>query len=405
MNKMNSSASPQWRSAMMLLVLMSIAMPVAFNAWSALLNNFVVERAAFTGVEIGILQSLREVPGFLAFTTVFVLLILREQTFAVFSLALLGVGVAATGFFPTEYGLYFTTVLMSIGFHYFEATKQSLSLQWLSKEEAPAVLGKLIAVGSITSLVVYSAMWVLLEVFALDYIWNFLLAGGVCTALALVMWLGFPHFPAKTTQHKTLILRKRYWLYYVLTFLSGARRQIFVVFAAFLMVEKFGYSASQVTLLFLVNYVFNWFFAERIGRLISRVGERMALTFEYIGLIFVFVAYGLVENATLAAALYVLDHMFFAMAIAISTYFQKIADPKDMASSAGVSFTISHIAAIVIPAALGLVWIWSHALVFYCGAAFALMSLVATQFIPRDPQPGNETTQSLGKEDSGAVAV
>ena len=405
MNKMNSSASPQWRSAMMLLVLMSIAMPVAFNAWSALLNNFVVERAAFTGVEIGILQSLREVPGFLAFTTVFVLLILREQTFAVFSLALLGVGVAATGFFPTEYGLYFTTVLMSIGFHYFEATKQSLSLQWLSKEEAPAVLGKLIAVGSITSLVVYSAMWVLLEVFALDYIWNFLLAGGVCTALALVMWLGFPHFPAKTTQHKSLILRKRYWLYYVLTFLSGARRQIFVVFAAFLMVEKFGYSASQVTLLFLVNYVFNWFFAERIGRLISRVGERMALTFEYIGLIFVFVAYGLVENATLAAALYVLDHMFFAMAIAISTYFQKIADPKDMASSAGVSFTISHIAAIVIPAALGLVWIWSHALVFYCGAAFALMSLVATQFIPRDPRPGNETTRSLGKEDSGAVAV
>ncbi len=405
MNKMNSSASPQWRSAMMLLVLMSIAMPIAFNAWSALLNNFVVERAAFTGVEIGILQSLREVPGFLAFTTVFVLLILREQTFAVFSLALLGVGVAATGFFPTEYGLYFTTVLMSIGFHYFEATKQSLSLQWLSKEEAPAVLGKLIAVGSITSLVVYSAMWVLLEVFALDYIWNFLLAGGVCTALALVMWLGFPHFPAKTTQHKSLVLRKRYWLYYVLTFLSGARRQIFVVFAAFLMVEKFGYSASQVTLLFLVNYVFNWFFAERIGRLISRVGERMALTFEYIGLIFVFVAYGLVENATLAAALYVLDHMFFAMAIAISTYFQKIADPKDMASSAGVSFTISHIAAIVIPAALGLVWIWSHALVFYCGAAFALMSLVATQFIPRDPRPGNETTRSLGKEDSGAVAV
>jgi hypothetical protein len=405
MNKMNASASPRWRSAMMLLVLMSIAMPVAFNAWSALLNNFVVERAAFTGVEIGILQSLREVPGFLAFTTVFVLLILREQTFAVFSLALLGVGVAATGFFPTEYGLYFTTVLMSIGFHYFEATKQSLSLQWLSKEEAPAVLGKLIAVGSITSLVVYSAMWVLLEVFALDYIWNFLLAGGVCTALALVMWLGFPHFPAKTTQHKTLILRKRYWLYYVLTFLSGARRQIFVVFAAFLMVEKFGYSASQVTLLFLVNYVFNWFFAERIGRLISRVGERMALTFEYIGLIFVFVAYGLVENATLAAALYVLDHMFFAMAIAISTYFQKIADPKDMASSAGVSFTISHIAAIVIPAALGLVWIWSHALVFYCGAAFALMSLVATQFIPRDPRPGNETTRSLGGEDSGAVAV
>lgn len=405
MQQSYSESTSRWRTPMMLLVLMSVAMPIAFNAWSALLNNFVVERAAFTGVEIGILQSLREVPGFLAFTTVFVLLVLREQTFAVFSLALLGVGVAATGFFPSEYGLYFTTVLMSIGFHYFEATKQSLSLQWLSKAEAPAVLGRLIAVGSVTSLIVYSVMWGLLEIFQLDYVWNFLLAGGLCAALALVMWLGFPHFPAKTTQHKTLILRKRYWLYYVLTFLSGARRQIFVVFAAFLMVEKFGYSASQVTLLFLINYIFNWFFAERIGRLISRIGERNALTCEYVGLIFVFVAYGLVENATLAAALYVLDHMFFAMAIAISTYFQKIADPKDMASSAGVSFTISHIAAIVIPAALGLVWISSPSLVVYCGAAFALMSLVASQFIPRDPQPGNETTRSQAGGGSAPATV
>ena len=114
------------QSRVALLVLMSIAMPVAFNVWSALLNNFVVERATFTGIEIGILQSLREVPGFLAFMAIFVLLIIREQTFALVALVLLGAGVSLTGFFPTEYGLYFTTVLMSIGFHYFETIKQSL---------------------------------------------------------------------------------------------------------------------------------------------------------------------------------------------------------------------------------------------------------------------------------------
>ena len=96
------------QSRVALLVLMSIAMPVAFNVWSALLNNFVVERAAFTGIEIGILQSLREVPGFLAFTAIFVLLIIREQTFALLALVFLGAGVSLTGFFPSEYGLYFT---------------------------------------------------------------------------------------------------------------------------------------------------------------------------------------------------------------------------------------------------------------------------------------------------------
>ena len=375
-----------------LLILMSIAMPIAFNAWAALLNNFVVEKAAFTGIEIGILQSLREVPGFLAFTMVFVLLVIKEQIFAVFALALLGLGVAITGFFPTVFGLYFTTVLMSIGFHYFEAVKQSLSLQWLSKEEAPQVLGRLIAVGSLTSLIVYASLWALLEIFQASYLVNFFIAGGLCMILALVMYFMFPIFPAKTIQNKNLILRKRYWLYYLLTFLSGARRQIFMVFAAFLMVEKFGYSASQVTLLFLINYAFNWLFAEKIGQLISKFGERKALTLEYLGLIFVFIAYGLVDSPTLAAGLYILDHMFFAMAIAISTYFQKIADPKDMASSAGVSFTINHIAAVIIPAALGMVWIWSHSLVFYIGACFALASLIAAQYIPKTPSPGNETS-------------
>jgi hypothetical protein len=369
---------------------MTIAMPIAFNTWTALLNNLVVERAAFTGVEIGILQSLREVPGFIAFTTVFVLLLIREQTFAVFSLALLGAGVAATGFFPTPYGLYFTTVVMSLGFHYFEAVKQSLSLQWLSQEEAPQVLGRLIAVASVTSLVVYGVLWVLLEVFDVDYIWNLLIAGFICACLAVVMWFGFPHFKSTTTQNSQIILRKRYWLYYALTFFSGARRQIFMVFAAFLMVEKFAYSAAQVTLLFLINYVFNWLFAEKIGVAIRRIGERNSLTIEYAGLIIVFTAYAFVENPYIAAGLYIIDHMFFALYIAMTTYFHKIADPADFASSAGVSFTINHIAAVIVPAALGLVWVVSSGAVFLTGTAFAICSLLLAQNVPDRPAPGNE---------------
>ena len=257
--------------------------------------------------------------------------------------------------------------------------------------------------GAITSLVVYSVLWVLLEVFELDFIWNFLIAGAVCVGLAIFMWLGFPHFESDVTQRKTLILRKRYWLYYALTFFSGARRQIFVVFAAFLMVEKFGYTASQVTLLFLINYAFNWLFAERIGALIHRFGERKALTFEYIGLTFVFTAYAFVENPYWGAALYVIDHMFFALAIAMATYFQKIADPADLASSAGVSFTINPIAAVVVPAALGLLWIYSTAAVFLVGTGFAICSLLLSQNIPSRPAPGNEVL--IGRRFGGQVAA
>ena len=368
----------------LMLILMSIATPIAFNSWSALINNFVVERANFTGIEIGILQSVREIPGFLAFTIIFLLLVIKEQSFAVFSLALMGLGVSITGFFPSTYGLYFTTIIMSTGFHYFETIKNSLSLQWLSKEEAPQVLGRLIAVGSITSLILYVFIWFFLKIFEIDYLILFLITGIICMLIAIVLSLGFPTFPSKVVQNKKIILRKKYWLYYLLIFLSGARRQIFVVFAAFLMVEKFDYTAAQVTLLFLINYLFNWLFAEKIGKIIHVFGEKKSLTFEYVGLIIIFVSYGLVTNAYIAATLYIIDHMFFALAIAINTYFQKIADPKDIASSAGVSFTINHIAAIFVPVILGFIWIYSNSLVFYIGSIFALLSLIATQLMPNN---------------------
>ena len=155
-----------------------------------------------------------------------------------------------------------------------------------------------------------------------------------------------------------------------------------MVFAGFLMVEKFGYSVAQISALFMINYLFNFFFAPKIGRWIGYVGERKALVFEYIGLIGVFIAYAWVENQYVAGALYVIDHMFFALAIAMKTYFQKIAKPEDIASSAGVSFSINHIAAVVIPALLGMVWVINSSWVFYVGAGFAFCSLCLAHLIP-----------------------
>ncbi|EJG1647731.1 MFS transporter [Vibrio parahaemolyticus] len=387
---MNTS-SHGWRTPQNFLLLISIIVPIAFSTWMALLNNFVIEKANFDGADIGLLQSVREIPGFLAFTAVFVLWFIREQRFMLVSLAMLTLGTALTGYFPTLYGLLFTTLLMSTGFHYFETLKQSLSLQWLSKEEAPEMLGKFISVGALASLFTYGAIWILLEQLKFDFKAVYLLAGGVGFVLIIVMALAFPQFKTAVPQNKKLVLRKRYWLYYALTFMSGARRQIFTVFAGFLMVEKFGYSAADITLLFLINYLFNFLFAKRIGRFIGVVGERKALTFEYVGLIFVFVGYGLVQTAEWAAALYVVDHLFFALALAIKTYFQKIADPADMASTAGVAFTINHIAAVVIPVTFGMIWLVSPSSVFYIGAGMAAVSLLLSLNIPAKPEEGNET--------------
>lgn len=374
--------SDSFKKAEYFLILLAAAGAFAFSTWQTLLNNFAVERVAFTGVEIGILQSLREVPGFLAFTTIFILLVVREQVFALVSILLLGLGVALTGMMPSEYGLYFTTVLMSIGFHYYFTIQQSLTLQWIDKERSPLIMGRQLSAKSIASILVFCGIWLGMEVFGLGYSWLYGLAGLGAVFIAIVAWLWFPQFSHKEPQHKHLVLRKRYWLYYALVFMSGARRQIFIVFAGFLMVEKFGYSASDIALLFLINHVINTPLAPKIGRLISVWGERRILTIEYIGLIVIFVSYAFVETGWVAAALYVVDHLFFAMAIGINSYFHKIAESKDIASTAGVSFTINHIAAVVIPALFGLIWIVSHSAVFLAGAAMAMISLFLALMVP-----------------------
>jgi len=373
-----------------LLLLTAAAVPLSFATWQALLNNFAIERAAFTGAEMGILQSLREVPGFLAFLVVFLLFLCREQTIAYVSLLLLGVGTLVTGWFPSVVGLYVTTVVMSLGYHYFETVHSSLCLQWIDKDKAPELLGRVIAVGAFTSIVVYGFIWITFEVLAIDFSLVYLLGGGATVVIGFVCWLLFQQFPVKVKQNRQMVLRRRYWLYYALTFLSGARRQIFIVFAGFLMVEKFGFDVAMISILFLVNAVLTMLFAARLGRLIGNIGERRILIFEYVGLTIVFTAYAFVSNAAIAAGLYIIDHFFFALAIAIRTYFQKIADPADIAATAGVGFTINHIAAVVLPAVLGFLWLISPSAVFLVGSALAVLSMLLSFNVPENPCPGNE---------------
>jgi hypothetical protein len=212
MNKraeINLSEANGWRTPVNLLILMVAANAIAFSTWSALLNNFAIEGAAFTGREIGILQSIREIPGFLAFTAVFLYFVWREQTFAVLSLALCGLGTALTGFFPTAMGFYVTTFIMSVGFHYFETVNQSLALQWLPKGEAPRQMGRILAAGSFATIAAYALIFLTWKLLHLDFSSVYLAGGGVTILLAALAWFGFPNFREAVPQNKHLLMRKR----------------------------------------------------------------------------------------------------------------------------------------------------------------------------------------------------
>jgi len=362
------------------LLLLTVCSTAGLHVWRTLFDNFAVHVVNLNGAHVGVLQSVREIPGLLSLLVVYVLLIVKEHRLSALAVLLLGLGVALTGMLPTFYGLIFTTLVMSFGFHYFETTNQSLTLQYFDKQTAPLVFGRLRSYAAGTN--VCCGLLVLFLAPLLDFRELYFIFGVIIMLAALWALTKNPSDRNLPVQRKQMIIRRRYWLYYCLTFMAGARRQIFVAFAVFLLVKKFGFSVPEIAVLFMLNNVVNFFLSPYIGKWVVRYGERNMLSVEYFFLIIIFIAYGLVESRYVALALYIADHIFFNFSLAIRTFFQKIADPEDIAPSMAFGFTINHIAAVFLPVAGGLLWLVDYRLVFFAGAALSLGSLTLVQYIP-----------------------
>jgi hypothetical protein len=361
------------------LALLTIASVVGLQSWRTLFNNFAVEIVHLEGSHIGMIQSVREIPGFLALLAIFIIIIIKEHRLSALSIILLGLGVGITGLLPSYFGLIITTMLMSFGFHYYETTNQSLTLQYFDHQTSPWVFGKLRSYSAATNIGVGIAIYALSSLW--EYTQVYLMFGILIVGVGIWGLMQNPTRENIAPQHKKMVFKNAYWLFYLLTFLSGARRQIFVAFAVFLLVKKFNYSIQEITILFVINNIINYFLSPAVGKAIIRYGERWVLSIEYFSLILVFIAYAYVESKIVVAVLYILDHIFFNFSIAIRTYFQKVADPRDIAPSMAVGFTINHIAAVIMPAIGGILWMVDYKIPFLFGAGMSFISLIAIQRI------------------------
>ncbi|MBN2426058.1 MAG: MFS transporter [Calditrichaceae bacterium] len=373
------SASYKLKPMYRYLMMLTIASAIGNQGWQTLFNNFAVDVGHLNGNQIGIIQGVREIPGLLALLAIFLIRFLREDRLSALSILVLGGGLAATGFFPGYSGILITTLLMSTGFHYYETTNQSLMLQYFNAQTAPKVIG------NFRGLAAASNIFIGLLILSLSYFFAYrelyITVGIIVTFFAVWAFSKDPTEKHQQVQTKKLVIRKRYWLYYFLTFMSGARRQIFTAFAVFLLVKKFKYGVDEIAMLFVINNIINYFLSPAIGRAIAFFGERQILSIEYSAVFFIFLAYAYVSTKWMAGVLYILDYIFFNFAIAINTYFQKIGDPREIASGIAVGFSINHIAAVVIPVIGGALWMIDYKIPFFAAAGLSIVSLLAVQKI------------------------
>jgi len=361
------------------LMILVICASAGLQGWMALFTNYAKEVVGVNGFEIGLAQSVREIPGFLTFLVIYLLFFVREHRLSALTVIVMGVGVGATGYFTSLNGLLMTTFIMSVGFHYFETTNKSLTVQYFNREESPVVFARLRGYGALANIGVGSLIWGLS--FVLPYRLNFLILGAFIAGTGLYMLAADPADPKLPPQLNRLLVRKEYWLYYVLNFLNGARRQIFLVFAVFLLVERYRLGVSTVAGIFVVNYMLTFLTNRQISYAINRYGERVVLSLESISLFVLFLGYAFVENVWVVVGLYMLDSIFSNFSIGLNTLLQKIADPKDLSPSTAVGFTINHISAVFIPLFGGAMWMLNWRFPFLLGAALTLFSLYFVQKI------------------------
>lgn len=365
-----------------------------FAVYNGLFQNYFRSALSATPQDLGQLESLRELPGLLAALTAGSLILLAESRVATIGLAITAVGIGSTSLMHTKPSLIAVTVVWSAGFHLYSTVADAITLALARGEEGGKHLGRMGMVGATATisalLCSFLTAWLLPNT---PYNLFFICAGLVILVAAGVISRLSPNAQAHT--HLRFVIRKEYWLYYVLTFLEGCRRQIFSIFATFTLITVFHQDRQQMLALQLINSVLIAMTAPRMGRLVDRLGERKPLTAYALGLIIVFIGYSQSRVLGVLYGLYIVDNVLFTFGVGFTTYLHRIARPGEFRPCLAMGVTMNHIAAVTVPFFGAMLWEQSHnyQLPFMVGVGIACLSLVMTRFLPSGPVPKKSTSE------------
>lgn len=368
------------RRMLVYLVVSNFMLYFGFNVWQVTFNNFAVEELGIGPGSVGWIQAVREIPGLVGFVVGLLALFLSEVRIMALSVILLGAGTFLTGQVINIPLLLLSTLVMSFGFHFFYPSSNAVVLMMVEKQHAPKSLGQLSSLGAMAALAATGTVYLLAGPWGYRRLF---MVVGVLVAVGGLLLLPLGGAKEGLPLRRQVVLRRRYWLYYTLTFLMGSRRHILTTFAIFLLVRKYGISVQTTATLFLINSLINTYALQLVGKLVGRLGERLMLSVASGTLIFVFLGYAYVTYLPALFVLYVIDNTLFGFNLALTTYFQKIAvTPEEVTSNLSVAQTIEHIAAVVVPVMGGAMWeMFGSQAPFLVGVGIVLISLALTQFM------------------------
>ncbi len=372
----------EWNRDFRLLALAVASQGIFFGVQLTLFNNFVVDRLDIEVHELGYVEGLREVPGFM--NAFFVALMVRfaPPIVAAVSLMVMGVGIMAYADVDSVFVLAIYSLVWSVGFHCWIPMEQSMALLFSPQGKKGKWLGQLRSVNSVACLVAIVICKLVYDF--IGYNGLFILAGAATVGGGFAILLASSE---RTSRERGFVFKRRYGLYYLLNFLQGLRKQMFITFAIFALVKVHGMTVHTTMVLVLINQTLITLTAPIMGRLVDQYGERRTLSCSYIGLACVFFGYAVVTHRPTLYVLYCIDNLIFFGGIALTTYLHKIAPDEDLKPSLAMGVTMNHVASVAAPLLGGFAWhMFGYRIIFFSGAGLALISLIVSQWVNPEGQ-------------------
>lgn len=353
-------------------------------------NNFLSDTFDLSAAERGMLEFPRELPGFAVVFMTGLLFFLPESRIAAVATLLTGAGMFGMALWGTNwYGMLAFTVVWSIGTHIMIVLRSALSLGLARQRQQGRRLGQVGAVGTAATILGALIVWVLLRYNTQNYALTFAIGGCFALVGAVLFWL--MRMPGGNLKRPKFVWNRTYGLFYLMALAFGARKQIFITFAPWVLIKLYGQPASVMAQLWIVASALGIFFHPFLGRLIDRWGERTILTLDSLFLGAVCFGYGashLLEDRSMILwilyACFVVDNLLFGVGMARATYLTKIAArPEDVSPTLSLGTTLDHAVSMIIPFFGGMVWVkYGHPVVFVCAGGVACLMLVLSRFIP-----------------------
>jgi MFS family permease len=342
-------------------------------------TNFLVEEIHVDARQQGMVEAFRESCGIAAFAVLALLAGFAEPLVGAGMLVLLAAGLSGYAFVHDYRWVIVLSLVWSQGLHAWMPLPSSMTLALAEPGRAGYRLGQIGAAGAVgTALGLGAALG--LAALGVSMRPMYIMAG--CAAvLAAAACVGIPR--NVKTPGPRFVMRRRYWLYYLLSFLEGWRKQIFLCFAPFLLIHDHGTSLWKMLILYIIVQVIAYFASPRVGRLIDRIGERRVLVIYYVGLIGVFAGYALVRSVYVLYALFIADSVLWMLVMALTTYVNRIAPSSEHTPTLSMGVAMNHVAAVTMPLVGGILWMHvGYQWTFAIGALAVVLSILASLCVP-----------------------